>query len=83
MQTGLHALGWGLQRLSIAVGAVILAAILAYVTLVVRSSSCRASPPSASSYVRSRRRLWISAWLRIAWSSSSVATTAILFQAPG
>jgi hypothetical protein len=35
MQTGLHALGWGLQRLSIAVGAVILAAILAYVTLVV------------------------------------------------
>jgi hypothetical protein len=37
----------------------------------------------ALGYVRWRRRLWISAWLRIVWSSSSRATTAILFQAPG
>jgi len=35
MQTGIHAVGWGLQRLSIAIGAAVLAAILAYVGLVV------------------------------------------------
>jgi hypothetical protein len=35
MQTGLHAVGWGLQRLSIAIGAAVLAAVLAYVALVV------------------------------------------------
>ena len=34
MQTGLHAIGWGLQRLSIAAGALLLAAALAYVALV-------------------------------------------------
>lgn len=34
MNGGLHAIGWGLQRLSIAAGVVVLAAILAYVTLV-------------------------------------------------
>ena len=34
MNAGLHALSWGLQRLSIAAGVVILAAIVAYMTLV-------------------------------------------------
>jgi Mg2+/Co2+ transporter CorB len=34
MQTGLRATGWGLQRLSIVVGVVVLAAVLAFVTLV-------------------------------------------------
>jgi hypothetical protein len=34
-------------------------------------------------YARSRRRLWISAWLRMASWSSSRATTASLFQTPG
>jgi hypothetical protein len=35
MQTGLHALGWGLQRFAIAVGAVALLIFFAYVTLVI------------------------------------------------
>lgn len=34
MQPGLHALGWGLQRLAIAVGLTVFAAILAYSALV-------------------------------------------------
>jgi hypothetical protein len=34
MQTGLHAIGWGLQRLGIVLGAIVLAACVSYVTLV-------------------------------------------------
>jgi hypothetical protein len=34
MQTGLHAIGWGLPRLAIAVGATVFAAVIAYTTLV-------------------------------------------------
>lgn len=34
MHTGLHAVGWGLQRLAIALGIVVLAAILAYISWV-------------------------------------------------
>jgi hypothetical protein len=34
MQTGLHATGWGLQRLAIVLGATVFAAIFAYVLLV-------------------------------------------------
>lgn len=34
MHAGLHAVGWGLQRLMIALGAVALAAILAYISWV-------------------------------------------------
>ncbi len=34
MQTGLHAIGWGLERLAIVLGALVLAAVLSYVTLV-------------------------------------------------
>jgi hypothetical protein len=34
MQTGLHAIGWGLQRLAIAVGAAALLIFFAYVVLV-------------------------------------------------
>lgn len=34
MQTGLHAIGWGMQRLAIALGGLVLAATLAYVGLV-------------------------------------------------
>jgi hypothetical protein len=34
MQTGLHAIGWGLQRLGIVLGLIVLAAGLSYVTLV-------------------------------------------------
>jgi hypothetical protein len=34
MQTGLHAIGWGLQRLSILLVGIVLAAGLAYVGLV-------------------------------------------------
>lgn len=35
MQTGLHAFGWGLQRVSIGIGVAVLAAVLAYIGLVV------------------------------------------------
>ena len=35
MQTGLHAVRWGLQRASIGIGVAILAAALAYIGLVV------------------------------------------------
>jgi hypothetical protein len=34
MQTGLHAVGWGLQRVSIGIGVAVLAAGLAYIGLV-------------------------------------------------
>ncbi len=34
MNTGLHAIGWGLQRLGIALAVTAMAALLAYVTLV-------------------------------------------------
>lgn len=34
MQTGLHAIGWGLQRVAIVLGLLVLAAVLSYVTLV-------------------------------------------------
>ncbi len=34
MQTGLHAISWGLSRLAIVVGITVLAVILAYVVLV-------------------------------------------------
>jgi len=34
MQTGLHAIGWGLQRLAVVLGALVLAAGLSYVTWV-------------------------------------------------
>jgi hypothetical protein len=34
MQTGLHAIGWGMQRLAIALGGLAFAAIVAYVTWV-------------------------------------------------
>jgi hypothetical protein len=34
MQTGLHAIGWGLQRFSIVLGATAVVAMLAYATLV-------------------------------------------------
>jgi hypothetical protein len=35
MQSGLHATGWGLQRLAIVLGGTVFAAIFAYVILVV------------------------------------------------
>jgi hypothetical protein len=35
MHTGLHAIGWGLQRIAIAAGAVALLILLSYVALVV------------------------------------------------
>jgi hypothetical protein len=34
MQTGLHAIGWGLQRTAIVLGTLVLAAGLSYVALV-------------------------------------------------
>jgi hypothetical protein len=34
MQAGLHAIGWGLQRLAIAAGVTVFAALLAYSALV-------------------------------------------------
>lgn len=34
MQTGLHAVGWGLQRLAIVLGVTVVAALLAYAILV-------------------------------------------------
>ena len=34
MQTGLHAISWSLQRLSIVLGGIVLAAVLAYLTWV-------------------------------------------------
>jgi len=34
MQTGLHAISWGLQRLAIVLGVIVLAACLSYVTWV-------------------------------------------------
>jgi hypothetical protein len=34
MHTGLHAIGWGLPRLAIALGAAVFAALIAYTTLV-------------------------------------------------
>ena len=34
MQTGLHALGWGLPRLALALGITVIAAILTYTMLV-------------------------------------------------
>ena len=52
--------------------------------LVVAGAALNAGPDARRAYIRSsRRRLWISAWLRIASSSSSRATTTILFHAPG
>jgi hypothetical protein len=34
MQTGLHAVGWGLQRMGIALGILVLGALVAYTTWV-------------------------------------------------
>lgn len=34
MHTGLHAIGWGLPRLAIALGVTVFAALMAYATLV-------------------------------------------------
>jgi type IV secretory pathway VirB3-like protein len=34
MQTGLHAIGWGLSRFALVLGVAVLAAVMAYATLV-------------------------------------------------